>query len=109
MASGTTAVGERVPCVPPGPTAVLRSEFRRVAAQMSSRSSRSGALHAVLAIAAHLASAAVLAVLAERLRAVAWGVWLAALPLIWLFLGSRFRALGNMMHESCHRTLVRGR
>lgn len=106
MGSGFTAVVKRASFVlPPGPTALLRSEFRRVAEQMSSRP---GAMRAIMAIAAHLGSAILLSVMAERLRTVAWYVWVAALPLIWLFIGSRFRALGNMMHECCHRTLVRG-
>lgn len=107
MGSGSSAVARHAPFVlPQGPSATLRSEFRCAADEMSSRS---GPVRAVVAIALHVASATALAVVAERLRAVAWGVWIATLPLIWLFIGSRFRALCNMMHECCHRTLVRGR
>ncbi|HEU4731245.1 MAG TPA: fatty acid desaturase [Kofleriaceae bacterium] len=31
---------------------------------------------------------------------------IAVLPLVWFFIGSRFRALGNIMHECAHRTFV---
>ena len=61
------------------------------------------------AIAAHVAAAVAVAALAERLRAASSPAWIATLPVAWLFIGSRFRALGNMMHECCHRTLVRGK
>lgn len=30
----------------------------------------------------------------------------ATLPLVWFFIGTRFRALGNVMHECAHRTFV---
>ena len=92
--------------IAPGPAPALRAGFRGAAAGLSSRP---GPARAIAAIAAHLAAAIVVAAAAERLRAASWVVWIAMLPAVWLFIGSRFRALGNMMHECCHRTLVRGK
>src|SRR5512140_3034599 len=57
-------------------------------------------VHAAMWIGAAWCSSRVLA------RApVAGGVVYAAALFV---LGSRFRAIGNMVHETCHRTLVRG-
>jgi fatty acid desaturase len=90
----------------PGPAAALRSRFRGHAARLSSRP---GHARTIAAIAAHIASAVAVAAAAERLRLTSWAAWIATLPIAWFVIGSRFRALGNMMHECCHRTLVRGK
>ncbi len=56
----------------------------------------------------HPLSAIGVALLEHRLvKASPWALGL--LPLVWLYIGSRFRALGNMMHECAHSTFVRGR
>lgn len=59
--------------------------------------------------AAHPLSAVAIAWLSHRLLRASTPLGLAALPLAWLFIGSRFRALGNMMHECAHGTFASGR
>ncbi|MCP3138677.1 fatty acid desaturase family protein [Pyxidicoccus xibeiensis] len=58
-------------------------------------------LHVALGVGAALATAAVM-----RWQPVAgWVLY----PLAAFFIGTRFRALGNMLHEACHGMLVRGK
>ncbi len=88
------------------PAVVLRRDFRAAVAALSSRPGPSTAIAAIIA---HVAVAVAAAAIAERLRTASSAAWLAALPACWFLIGSRFRALGNMMHECAHRILVRGR
>jgi fatty acid desaturase len=54
----------------------------------------------------HAGAAIGVAWLSYRLLAAAPIVGIATLPVVWFFVGSRFRALGNTMHECVHRTFV---
>lgn len=86
------------------PAKALRSQFRAEAAALSRRD---GLARALAALVLHIGSAVAVALLAERIPG---GLAHAAvLPPTWLVIGSRFRALGNLMHEASHRALVRGR
>lgn len=65
--------------------------------------------HSRLTAAARLgnvALAAGIAWLSYRLVVEAPIAGIATLPLVWFFIGTRLRALGNIMHECAHRTFV---
>ncbi len=58
-------------------------------------------LHIALGVVAALATAT----LTRAWPVAGWGLY----PLAAFFIGTRFRALGNMLHEACHGMLVRGK
>ncbi|MFP2911687.1 fatty acid desaturase [Pyxidicoccus sp. 3LFB2] len=58
-------------------------------------------LHVALGVVATLATVA----LTRWQPVVGWALY----PLAAFFIGTRFRALGNMLHEACHGMLVRGK
>jgi fatty acid desaturase len=98
---GPTEIPDRAP---PGHAASLRSRFGADARRLGARPP---IRHAIGAIALHIGSAIAVALAVDQLRGWSPGWGIAALPLAWFFIGSRFRALGNMMHECSHRMLTR--
>jgi fatty acid desaturase len=57
----------------------------------------------------HVGLAAGAALASRRLFDASIALGLVGLPLAWIVIGSRFRAIGNMMHECTHRTFLPGR
>lgn len=70
---------------------------------------RRGAPGVTLVLVGHIAVAVAAAWLSHALLRASLAAGLVSLPVAWLVIGSRFRALGNMMHECAHATLVAGR
>ncbi|WP_338869033.1 fatty acid desaturase [Myxococcus stipitatus] len=85
----------------------LRSQFARKVASLgyTSHSLPAGVGHLLLHVALSVAVALGVARLMVAFPRAGWGLY----PLAAFFIGTRFRALGNMLHEACHGMFVRGK
>lgn len=92
------------------PTSVaarLRAEYAREVATLGYHAhSVPGALaHLALHLGLAVAAAAAFELLLPHAPRAAWLVY----PLLAFLIATRFRAVGNMLHEACHGMLVRGK
>jgi fatty acid desaturase len=86
-------------------TLVRRRFMAAVAIDHSPRRTTRGWLARIARVAPVLTAVAV-AWISHRLFQRSPAAGLVSLPVAWLLIGSRFRALGNMMHECAHRTFT---
>lgn len=93
----------------PRPTSIAARLRREFASEVYSLTQGAGSdVDAALYLLFQLASSVVAAMACSWLRASSPAGWL-AYPLAVFFIGTRFRAVGNMLHEACHGMLVKGK
>jgi fatty acid desaturase len=87
----------------------LRRQFRSAVVIETERGLAGRTLWLALCRLGHVGLAVAVAAASWQALQASLAAGLLGLPLAWILIGSRFRALGNMMHECAHRSFVRSR